>query len=52
MSQVFDYATDVPLFESRAAAADHGMAGIANPDERAIRAIHKVAARRGLETDR
>ncbi|AMQ67016.1 hypothetical protein SEA_BIPPER_81 [Mycobacterium phage Bipper] len=47
--EVFDYTTDVPLFESGAAAAAHGVAGIDNPDARAVNAIEKVAARRGLD---
>lgn len=45
---VMAYSTNVPLFESGSAAAEHGKAGITQPDERAVSAIRKVAARRGL----
>ncbi|MBQ0896750.1 hypothetical protein KBX37_27275 [Micromonospora sp. U56] len=37
-----DYVCPVPLFDSGAAAAAHGMAGIDNPDARARRAIHRL----------
>jgi hypothetical protein len=40
---ILDYETDVPLWESGAAAAAHGMAGIENPDDKARRTIEKVA---------
>jgi hypothetical protein len=45
-----DYECPVPLFNSGAEAAAHGMAGVAQPDvktERAIRKIQKRRERRG-----
>jgi hypothetical protein len=42
---ILDYWTDVPLFESGAEAARHGMSGIDNPDEKARRTIAKVVRR-------
>lgn len=39
---VMDYRTDVPLWESGAAAADHGQADIDNPDDRAAAAVRKL----------
>lgn len=45
---VFDYTTSVPLFESGAAAAEHGMSGIEEPDDLAIRTIDRIAEKRGL----
>lgn len=46
---VFDYKTSVPLFESGAAAAEHGMSGIDDPDAIAIRTINRIAEKRGLQ---
>lgn len=37
-----DYTTDVPLFASGTEAAEHGMSGIDEPDERAQVAIDKL----------
>jgi hypothetical protein len=45
---VMAYSTDIPLFQSGSAAAEHGKAEIAHPDRRAVSATRKVAARRGL----
>lgn len=45
---VMRYTTPVPLFRSGAAAAEHGMAEIDQPGPTALRAIRKLAARRGL----
>ena len=45
---VMAYTTDVPLFESGSAAAEHGKARIDEPDDLAVYVIRKVAARRGL----
>ncbi len=47
-ADVMAYSTDVPLFRSGSAAAEHGKAGIDEPDALAVSAIRKVAARRGL----
>lgn len=44
---VCDYETDVPLFESGAVAAEHGMARIEEPGEDAIRVVTKLAGKRG-----
>jgi hypothetical protein len=38
----WDYSTAVPVFRSGAAAARHGMAGVASPDARARRAIDRL----------
>lgn len=40
------YKSPVPLFESGAEAAEHGMRGVADPDRRALTAINKLARRR------
>lgn len=45
---VLDYTTPTPLHPSGAAAAAHGKRDLDWPKAAAIRAIHKVAARRGL----
>lgn len=45
---VMAYTTDVPLFESGSAAAEHGKSEIERPNDRAVSVIRKVAARRGL----
>lgn len=37
-----DYATDVPLFESGAAAAEHGMKQILDPGDDAVAVIRKI----------
>jgi hypothetical protein len=37
-----DYESPVPLFESGAAAAEHGMADIEAPDERAVKTMAKL----------
>jgi hypothetical protein len=42
-----DYTTDVPLFESGAQAAEHGMERLLNPGEDAISTIDKIIRRRG-----
>lgn len=43
-----DYTTDVPLFESGAAAARHGMKDIESPSEAAIAVMDKIDRKRGL----
>lgn len=43
---LLDYETPVPLHESGAAAAAHGMRGISYPDERARRAITTLTRKR------
>lgn len=43
---VCDYTTDVPVFESGAAAAAHGIRDIDNPDSAATTAITKISSRR------
>lgn len=43
-----EYSTDVPLWPSGAAAAEHGMADLVWPGRAAREVIRKVAARRGL----
>lgn len=40
---VVDYTSPVPLFASGAEAAEHGMAGVENPDEKAERVVAKLA---------
>jgi hypothetical protein len=41
-----DYETRVPLFDSGMEAAEHGLAGIENPDLEARRVIDKLTAKR------
>lgn len=45
---VMEYTTDVPLWPTGKAAAEHGMADIEWPAAAAVRTIRKVAARLGL----
>ena len=42
LDAILDYRTDVPLWESGAAAAAHGMAEIETPDARARRVVAKI----------
>ncbi len=44
-----DYTTDVPLFESGAAAAEHGVAELFEPGERAQNTIEKLIRLRQLD---
>lgn len=44
----YDYVSPVPLFESGAEAAEHGMAEINQPSERAMRIVDKIVIKRGL----
>lgn len=44
---VLDYCTDVPLFESGAAAAAHGKAEIQTPSPKASDTIEKILKKRG-----
>lgn len=44
----FDYSTDVPLFESGAAAAEHGVREVEAPSDRARKVIDKLVKKRGL----
>lgn len=46
-----EYTTDVPLFESGTAAADHGMADITAPTPAAAAAIAKITRVRSLTGD-
>jgi hypothetical protein len=46
-SDSLDYKTDVPLFESCAAAAEHGMKRYENPPETAVAVIQKIVRKRG-----
>ena len=43
---VCDYRTDVPVFESGAAATAHGIRDIDDPDDIAVQAITKISTRR------
>lgn len=45
LDAIIDYTTDVPLFESGAAAAEHGMAELSAPSERAVKTIVKLRRR-------
>jgi len=40
-----DYETDVPLFDSGAEAAEHGLAEVERPGERAVKLVTKLARR-------
>lgn len=42
----FEYRSPVPLFESGAAAAEHGVKNIDNPDSAALVAMDKIRSRR------
>ncbi|WP_230854502.1 DUF6283 family protein [Arthrobacter terrae] len=44
-----DYTTNVPLFDSGAAAAEHGLADVQSPGRKAQAVISKIANRRGPE---
>lgn len=46
-----DYTTDVPPFESGAAAAEHGMKQFQEPSEDAAKVINKINRKRGLATE-
>lgn len=48
--QVVDYECTVPLFTTGARAAEHGLAGVETPDDRANRTIQKLVRKRGLAT--
>jgi hypothetical protein len=45
LDEILDYTTTVPLFDSGADAAAHGMANIESPDDRARRVVKKLEAR-------
>jgi hypothetical protein len=45
-ASIFDYATKVPLFESGAAACDHGMRDIEHPSAEAVAFVEKICAKR------
>ena len=45
LEATLDYATKVPLFGSGLEAAQHGMAGVSNPDRDARRVIDKLTAK-------
>lgn len=47
-----DYTTDVPLFETGAAAAEHGMKQYTAPGQDAARAISKITRKRNITTPR
>jgi hypothetical protein len=42
-----DYESPVPLFESGRAAADHGLAELERPGEKAVRTIQRLERKRG-----
>lgn len=44
----YDYVSPVPLFGSGVEAAEHGMAEIDAPSERAMRVVEKIVDRRGF----
>lgn len=46
-----DYECPIPLWESGAKAAEHGMRDIERPDERAARTINKLTKRRDRRTN-
>ncbi|AGT12716.1 hypothetical protein PBI_WHIRLWIND_120 [Mycobacterium phage Whirlwind] len=46
LDKTLDYSTPVPLFDSGAEAAEHGIRDIESPSEDAERAIEKIANRR------
>jgi hypothetical protein len=46
-----DYTTDVPLFESGAAAAEHGMKNFRKPREDAMLVISKISCQRSTSSD-
>lgn len=46
LRSAFDYRSPVALFDSGAAAAEHGMKNIENPDSAALAAMDKIEARR------
>lgn len=46
---VLDYTTDVPLFESGAAAAEHGMKDIMKPSENAGKVIRKMVRKQNIK---
>lgn len=46
LDALLDYTTDVPLFQSGGEAAAHGLAQLDAPDEKAVRVIDKLAAKR------
>jgi hypothetical protein len=48
MDELLDYRTDVPLFESGAEAAVHGLRDLAEPSPRAQRAMDKLTRRAEL----
>lgn len=45
-SKTFDYVSPVPLFRSGAAAAKHGMRGMQAPDEKALKVIARLVAKK------
>lgn len=46
--ETFDYVSPIPLFDSGAEAAEHGLSGIDNPDKKARAAIAKLERKLGL----
>lgn len=45
---VFRYKTSVPVFGSGREAAEHGLSGVDDPDERALRTINRLDDKLGL----
>lgn len=45
-----EYTTDVPLFESGAEAAEHGMKHFLDPRDDAVKTIRKITRKRGMST--
>jgi hypothetical protein len=49
LNEVLDYESPVALWESGAAAAEHGLSGIDEPDAKAQKYIDKMIQKRGLD---
>lgn len=49
--EVWDYESPIPVFESGAAAAAHGLAKIDAPDEKAVRTINRLVRKHGTVDD-
>lgn len=47
--ETFDYVSPVPLFESGAEAAAHGLSGVANPSQKARDAVARLMRKFGRE---
>jgi hypothetical protein len=49
LDEILDYTTDVPLFDSGAEAAEHGLAEIDEPGPDAVKAVKKLTRKRQRE---